>query len=257
MLDLLDLICKKFCQSDQFRQSDLKVGCARHPRGHIVSLSGFRLLEEVEGGLGTAEQQLIGITLAGALMDPGLTALASRASRQQERVGRIYALYVALHTKTSAEAFNILLRHSTERSNLWGSIKVLWNIGAEGWKALAEAVQQPAFGVRSNQVFTTKKALDVGGREDIEKVFKAVPYHWWVRSDDPPYKHKEAIDYGTVESKWTRLLKILDTSMMDWAAQPAQPHPWQMFQMESDEEVEELEDENQEEEVARVDGEVD
>ena len=229
MLDLLDLICKKFRRS-----YDLKVGCARHPRGHIVSLSGFRLLEEVEGGLGTAEQQLIGITLAGALMDPGLTALASRASRQQERVGRINALYVALHTKTSAQAFNILLRHSTEGSNLWGSIKVLWNIGADGWKALAEAVQQPAFGLSTSQVYTTKKALDVGGREDIEKVFKAVPYHWWVRSDDPPYKHKEAIDYGTVESKWTRLLKILDTSMEDWAAEPLP------LQMESDMEVEEF-----------------
>ena len=250
MLDLLDLICKKFRRS-----YDLTVGCVRHPGllagGHIVSLSGFRLLEVVEGGLGTAEQHLTEITLAGALMDPALTALAARASRQQERVARISASYVALHTKTSAEAFNTLLRHSTEGGNLWGSIKVLWNIGEEGWKALAEAVQQPAFGFFTSVVYTTKRALDGGRREDIEKVFQAVPYHWWVRSDHPPYKHKEAIDYGTVESKWTRLVKILDTSMQDWAAQPLP------YQMESDDEVEELEDENQEEEVARVDGEVD
>ena len=232
-LDLLDLICKKFRRS-----YDLTVGCVRHPGllagGHIVSLSGFRLLEVVEGGLGTAEQQIIEITLAGGWMDPGLTALASRASRQQERMGRINALYIALHTKTSAQAFSTLLRHSTEGSNLWGSIKVLWNIGADSWKAFAEAVQQPAFGFFTSVVYTTKKALDVGGREDIEKVFKAVPYHWWVRSDDPPYKHKEAIDYGTVESKWTRLLKILDTSMEDWAAEPLP------LQMESDMEVEEF-----------------
>ena len=41
-------------------------------------------------------------------MDPGLTALAARASRQQDKVAEINALYVALHTKTSAEAFNTL-----------------------------------------------------------------------------------------------------------------------------------------------------
>ena len=85
------------------------------------------------------------------------------------------------------------------------------------------------------------------GGKDTKKVFHIVcpVTFWWVRSDDPPYKHKEAIDYGTVESKWTRLLKILDTSMKDWAAQPLP------LQMESD--MDELEDENQEEEVARVD----
>ena len=34
------------------------MGCVRHPVGHIiVSLSGFRLLEEVEGALGTTEQR--------------------------------------------------------------------------------------------------------------------------------------------------------------------------------------------------------
>ena len=39
MLDLLDLICKKFRRS-----YDFKLGCVRHPGGHDVSLSGFRLL---------------------------------------------------------------------------------------------------------------------------------------------------------------------------------------------------------------------
>ena len=101
----------------------------------------------------------------------------------------------------------------------------MWNIGAEGWKGLAEAVQQPAFGFFTSVVFTTKRAFDGGRREDIKKIFHtARSGTWWrVRSDNPPYKHKELIDFGTVEEKWVKLLRILDTSKEDWAAEPLPP----------------------------------
>ena len=51
-----------------------------------------------------------------------------------------------------------------------------------------------------------------------------------------------------MEAKWTKLLKILDTSMEDWAAEPL------LLQKESDlEKLNNLEEETQEQKVARVD----
>ena len=126
----------------------------------------------------------------------------------------------------------------------------MWNIGSEGWKALAEAVQQPAFGFFTSVVFITKRAFGGGRREDIKKVFHTIPpgTWWWMRSDNPLYRHKKEMDFRTVEAKWTRLLKILDTSMEDWAAEPL------LLQKESDmEKLNNLEEETQEQKVARVD----
>ena len=239
MVDLLHLICKRFPEEG----SSVTLDCTCHLGGHIVSMSGFRLLEEVEGAFGTAEQYIFEVWVR-VLKEPVLLALAARASRQQDKVTSIRAGYVALHTKTSAQAFNILLWHASVHTANWGTIYALWDIGEEGWKALAEAIQQPAL-CNYADVYTTKRALDGGRREDIKKVFYTVcpENSWWVRSDDPPYKHKEVVDYGTMEARWTKLLQILEMSKDDWAAQPLPQ------QLEPDEEVEELEDENQEEEA--------
>ena len=56
------------------------------------------------------------------------------------------------------------------------------------------------------------------------------------------------MDFRTVEAKWTKLLKILDTSMEDWAAEPL------LLQKESDlGKLNNFEEETQEQKVARVD----
>ena len=89
MLDLLDVICERFATDDVFIQSidhrdhtHVSVGCPRHPTGHLIQLSGFLLLEEVEAAFGTTLQSLESVR-GGTLIGPTQLAVSSRISRQK------------------------------------------------------------------------------------------------------------------------------------------------------------------------------
>ena len=89
MLDLLDVICERFGTDDLFIQNSdrhkhthVSMGCPRHPDGHIIPLSAFLLLEEVEAAFSTTLQSLESVT-GGTLIGPTQLAVTSRISRQK------------------------------------------------------------------------------------------------------------------------------------------------------------------------------
>ena len=104
MLDLLEVICERFARDDEFNQNinqrnhtHVSMGCPRHPDGHLIPLSGFILLEEVEGAFGTTLHSLESVK-GGTLIGPTQLALSSRISRQKEQ-GKTTLSNIALCVK--------------------------------------------------------------------------------------------------------------------------------------------------------------
>ena len=73
LIDLLDLICQRFPPYDYFH---VRVSCPRHT-SHPVSVLWILLLEDTEGALGSAMQEIKAICLH-KIEDPWLTAIGSR-----------------------------------------------------------------------------------------------------------------------------------------------------------------------------------
>ena len=89
LLDLLDLICKRFSIDDLFihnsnqrSHTHVSMGCPRHPDGHFIPLSAFLLLEEVEAAFSTTLQSLESVT-GGTLIGPTQLTVSSRITRQK------------------------------------------------------------------------------------------------------------------------------------------------------------------------------
>ena len=87
MLDLLDLICgNKAGNSFIHMFGSVKLSCPRHPDSHLVSISDFWLLEEIEGSFGTAEQKVEAVNVDSMLGPFPEFPLSARLSRQQEKM---------------------------------------------------------------------------------------------------------------------------------------------------------------------------
>ena len=110
LLDLLHVICAKCPPMDPRPQRDFALSLGNsilmtcpsaNYSSSYVSPSGFSLLEEVEGALGTAEQEIKIIQLQrlqngnndalqlGNQNSSLLSALSSRADRQESKVGKL------------------------------------------------------------------------------------------------------------------------------------------------------------------------
>ena len=221
LLDLLDLICERFPPHDIHfqpeRMSIVRLACPRHPEGHVTPFSGFLLLEEVESAFGSALLNIETI-MAETLKEPCLSALSQRASRQMYKITSFSVSSVIIQTKKSAEAFNAVLlqvcKGISERLNL----DICGEIGREGWKALAEALQ-----LRPNMyvwyIRTFKCVLDAGRREDTRDCWEAIgPSATWFVSDEDEEGY-ECLDREDGEEGWRRLVEIMDMTEDDWIDQ--------------------------------------
>ena len=107
MLDLLDAICEA-------NPSDggnlVQMGCPRHPDSHLLSWDGFFFLEKVEAAFGSTEQTVWSIGLHFVVNGPLLSALASRLSRQQQKLTTFYIGTIGLSSNEEAEDFKILMQ---------------------------------------------------------------------------------------------------------------------------------------------------
>ena len=219
LLDLLDLICERFPPHDIHfqpeRMSIVRLACQgpRHPEGHVTPFSGFLLLEEVESAFGSALLNIETI-MAETLKEPCLSALSQRASRQMYKITSFSVSSVIIQTKKSAEAFNAVLlqvcKGISERLNL----DICGEIGREGWKVLAEALQ-----LRPNMyvwyIRTFKCVLDAGRREDTRDCWEAIgPSATWFVSDEDEEGY-ECLDREDGEEGWRRLVEIMDMTEDD------------------------------------------
>ena len=117
MLDLLDTICEANLsllqpgvQGGPVDQR-IRIDCPRHPdSNHSISVDGFLLLEKVEGAFGTTEQTVWSIRLHFVVNGPLLSALASRLSRQQQKLTSFFIGTIELSSNEEAEDFKVLMQ---------------------------------------------------------------------------------------------------------------------------------------------------
>ena len=139
-LDLLECICqKKFGRG----LPKIRVSCPCNPSGHLVSKEGFLLLEAVEGAFASADQQIEKISVRELRGSEGLlSALSSRAERQQGKVSNLVVDRIRLDDLNSAKLLHSLFKSSRRVTGHTRpfQLRVEGEIGMEGWEALAKAV---------------------------------------------------------------------------------------------------------------------
>ena len=179
LLNLLDLICERFeAKRVSFRESlvYLSCTCQRQPEEecHVVTLSGFLLLEEVERAFGTAEQAVLWCDFR-QLWEADLLGLASRLSRQQEDLQGVLLGRVKIGNKRSALAFHSLSQLCPTLSV--SELEVCAEIGIEGWAAIAESVKKVRRGFLSLEA--PKELLMEAPKTDLRVLWEGVS-HWIV-----------------------------------------------------------------------------
>ena len=88
ILHLLEAIVQKYPQ--EFGGGILKMSCPCTTQFHSVSFLGFLLLEEVELAFGSANQEISSLEYLLVADQIGLAALASRESRQGDKMTRLH-----------------------------------------------------------------------------------------------------------------------------------------------------------------------
>ena len=223
MLDLLHLIAQN-CPV-VIREVILSCPCNET---HKVSVLGFRLLEEVESSIGTAEQQVVEIhsITDGPYPSNFLTALRSRVQRQ-ERMIRVWDLSVmTCSSLDDANAYHAIMEHSERITWIGGgNVWIEGDIGAEGWTALAAGLQRhPGLCCFEGRRLDTRAAP----REALKMIWDAMDNHddsYWsvtwveVSVDGLGLRfRKNGLTKKEKEMKWAEVVRILDMSEAEFQA---------------------------------------
>ena len=164
-LDLLEYICQKKPGRGLPSVCVISVSCpCNTSAGHSVSGEGFLLIEAVEGAFASAEQQIEKISVEELSESESLlSALSSRVERQQGKVSNLDVCRIDLDDFNSAKLLHRLLKNCQLTGCFW--LRVVGEIGMEGWEALAHAVgSHPGFLFDlkvSKKVMLTAKARDL------------------------------------------------------------------------------------------------
>ena len=219
MLDLLHLIAQN-CPV-VIREVILSCPCNET---HKVSALGFRLLEEVESSIGTAEQQVVEIhsITDGPYPSNFLTALRSRVQRQ-ERMIRVWDLtYMTCSSLDDANAYHAIMEHSERITWIGGrNVWIEGDIGAEGWTAFAAGLQRhPGLCCFEGRRLDTRAAP----REALKMIWDAMDNHddsnWFVyelRVLDPGLSIQVTIELVDVGNVWLSILYYV--SIAEWIDQ--------------------------------------
>ena len=222
LLELLHTICERF-PPVIFRPEENGRPMAFHlscpcKRSHAVTHLGFLLLEEVEGGLESAEQQVKTVFLR-HLWGPWFSPLESRARRQQRSVNQVEADEFAFEEEEDMEKL-LSLQQNCQKLTL-GQVAVLDEVtrhGQDFWAQLAKALQLDNLDI--HQVWATRNYVLQGRREDLRAIWDALaanadgyssfmvyPVHlpvlWWTSEEEK-------------EKAWMDFQLILDTKPQQW-----------------------------------------
>ena len=159
----------------------------------------------MEAAVGSTLQEVNMVELPAMvyLREPLLSALASRVSRQHQKMVKIEICLFDLTTKESAEALLKLVRNSDTGSRLM-AVLISGNIEADGWAALAK-VSDPR-GLCSVQARAINHVKE-GRREDLRTLWESGCC--WTVGDMQFFKEdEEAAD----ERSWAALEHLLDNS---------------------------------------------
>ena len=191
---ILDLISEKYASS-----RGLSIKMSRSWGGpKSVSPLGFLLLEAVEGSVGSALQEIVSIVSTpnepGFLEEPLLSALASRVSRQEQKIERVRTGWVRITSEESAQALLTLVENThtdpgftqPRRGAAWHLLgiwmmKTSGNIEADGWAMIARALTLIPFRVYS--MIASKELVREGRIEDLETIWNVLDLRWHVGKD--------------------------------------------------------------------------
>ena len=191
---ILDLISEKYASSRA-----LSIKMSRSWGGpKSVSPLGFLLLEAVEGSVGSALQEIVSIVSTpnepGFLEEPLLSALASRVSRQEQKIERVRTGWVRITSEESAQALLTLVENTDtdpgftqpRRGAAWHLLgiwmmKTSGNIEADGWAMIARALTLIPFRVYS--MIASKELVREGRIEDLETIWNVLDLRWHVGKD--------------------------------------------------------------------------
>ena len=237
MLDLLHLIAKN-CG----RGRGVTLSCSPCNETHKVSAQGFRLLEEVESSIGTAEQQVVEIHNRSQFTDGRfnfLTALRSRVQRQERMIRAWYSSILTCSSLDDANAYHAIMEHCERiiwegESGLRATLRIPWmsggivrvrgDMGAEGWTALAAGLQRHPFRCFEVRRLDTRAAP----REALKMIWDAMDNHddsYWsvtwveVSVDGLGLRfRKNGLTKKEKEMKWAEVVRILDMSEAEFQA---------------------------------------
>ena len=223
---LLDVISEK-CAPDCNLAPSIKISCSCHGPRSVSSL-GFLLLEEVEASVGSTLQEIVWVgsprTVLGFLQEPVLSALASRMSRQQQKMEKVEAGWINITSEESARALLTLVQnthtvgYAAEEGAVWNlrgvwRLKVSGKIEANGWAAIARAIALIPQCVQS--VIASKELMREGTRGDLRTVWESLSFRWDVGDDEFYQKFFKSNGEGS----WNALEQILD----NYEGDPAEP----------------------------------
>ena len=235
LLDLLHVICAKCPPMDPRPQRDsaLSLGnsilmtcpSATHSSSY-VSPVGFSLLEEVEGALGTVEQEINMIELQtlqnGNNNNLGiktnlLSALSSRADRQESPVGKLRVNEVICESQDQALALSALLKKC--KNVTVSKLLVTGDIGAQGWAQIADAVLS-VDNIRLVAIQSSREVMKIGNKNDLKAIWGVIKHEWVVDSVEGEERfHKGSFQLPSVPCflfcfPWFLLLQRDGDSMM-------------------------------------------
>ena len=176
-LDLLEYICEK---KPGRKWPTIRVSCPCNPSGHLVSKDGFLLLEAVEGAFASAEQQIEKISVRELRGSEGLlSALSSRAERQQGKVSNLVVDRIRLDDLNSTKLLHSLFKNSRRVTGHTRpfQLRVEGDISMEGWEALAKAVGfHPG---RFYMLTVSKKVMLTAKAKDLKTIHDAFEDRNW------------------------------------------------------------------------------
>ena len=200
LLDLLQEICAKCPPMDPRPQRDFALSLgnwilmtcpsATHSSSY-VSPFGFSLLEEVEGALGTAEQEIKMIELQrlqngnndalqlGNQNSSLLSALSSRADRQESKVGKLVVNEVICENQDQVLALSALLKKCKNVTVI--KLLVMGDIGAKGWAQLADAVLSVA-NIRLVSIQSSREMMKTAHKTALKTIWGVLKHEWVVDS---------------------------------------------------------------------------
>ena len=176
-------------------------------RTHSVTPLGFMLLEKVEGSLKSAEQQVETVFLRW-LEEPFLSALESRARRQQRSVNKVEAVRFVIQDEEDMKTL-VSLQQNCQKLT-FGEVEIHEGLDDEGyprsygqafWAKLARALMFGDLGVET--VWATRNDLLGGRREDLRAIWDALT------TDEDGYSSFHVtevpfpVNHATIKQCWT------------------------------------------------------
>ena len=235
LLELLDVICAehKYVKGP-WQESVIRMSCPLHTY-HSVSAKGFILLEDCESAIGSTEQRIRKIELAGCIeqslisrirdgyiRDTLLSSLVSRVTRQLVAVETLtwhatwHSNTLEVNSKEEAVTLNALLQRCDQLLNVQ-TVKVCGELEMEGWEALAKALQKHP--CHAKAIFSSKKRMLEAKREDLRIIWDAMPGRPNGLRSSWAVEGKDMEGHDTVEKRFNKTsagLKAEEKSERAW-----------------------------------------